>query len=917
MEHVKIERVIAGRKLVLETGKWAKQASGAVVATYGGTTVIATAQNGGIREGLDFFPLTVDYREKTYAAGKFPGGFFKREARPTTKEILTCRMIDRPIRPLFPDGYKEDCQVMATVLVFDGENDPDIVAMIAAFAALKISSIPFEVSLGAARVGYIDDQIVINPSVQDRNVSRLNMTVAATKDAVAMVEAGAREVSEDVVLDALDAAQATCADIAELINELHKKAGKPKEEFVPPEKDEKLDKEVRRKYAKKLKAALAIAGGKHERAEAVSVVRDELVEFYTKKFEKLDADEQKLRIKAARGFFADVKDETERAMILAGKRTDGRGHTDIRPISVEVGPLARIHGSAIFTRGETQALVTATLGTIDDEQIVDGLEDEVRKKFMLHYNFPPFSVGECRPIRGPGRREIGHGALAERAVEPILPTPEQFPYTIRLVSEILESNGSSSMASVCGSCLALMDAGVPIRQPVAGIAMGLVKEAKKTAILSDILGSEDHCGDMDFKVAGTQFGITALQMDIKCSGLTRSLMKKALEQARKGRLHILKEMLKGLKRPRRELSRYAPRLERLSINPEKIGIVIGPGGKHIRALQEETSTKINVDDEGTVVIAGLNADKVKEAVDRISAMTAEVEVGATYKGRVVAIKEFGAFVEILPGQEGLLHVSEITDDFVRSVTDVLNIGDEVEVRVIHVDDLGKIKLSSRPADSRERGHREDRERRDGRRDGRSRDRSRDDGPRRGRRPREDDDASRSRRRSRDDEDDERRPHRRSRDDDDERAPRARRRPRDEEGDREPRARRRSRDDDEDREPRSRRRSRDDEDATRSRRRGRDDGDEPRARRRPRDDDEEAPGRQGAARGSASDEDEPPVESEALSDNEAELDAGSDAEVAEVEASERPSRPRRSSSRSSKKGKKKPAAKRRSGGSRRS
>ena len=632
-------------------------------------------------------------------------------------------------------------------------------------------------------------------------------------------------------------------------------------------------------------------GSKHERSAAVDVVKDDAKAHFADAFAKLPPDEAKAKMRYAMSVFGDLKKEAERSAILKGTRTDGRGHEDIRPISCEVGVLPRAHGSAVFTRGETQALVVATLGTIDDEQIVDGLSDEVRKKFYLHYNFPPFSVGETRPIRGPGRREIGHGCLAERSVEVLLPDHDEFPYTIRLVSEILESNGSSSMASVCGSTLALMDAGVPIRQPIAGIAMGLVKEGRKTAILSDIQGSEDHCGDMDFKVSGTQYGITALQMDIKCKGLTRKLLEKALEQAKAGRIHILKEMLGSLRRPRKELSRFAPRLIRLKIDPEKIGIVIGPSGKHIRGLQEETKTKINIDDDGTVTIAGADAPLVEQAVNKIESMTAEVEVGRTYKGKVVSIKEFGAFVEILPGQEGLLHVSEISDEFVRSVADEVAIGDEIDVKVLDVDPLGKIKLSrkalSEGGDSgksrlRSRGD-DDRPKRRPRRDEederpRSRRRPRgdedeDDRPRR--RPRRDDeDEDRPRRRPRRDDDDEAprprrgrgaskdddedRPRRRPRRDDDDEAPRPRRRPRrDDEDEDAPRPRRRAsaRDDEDDR-PRRRRPSKDDEDDRPRRRASRDDEDETRPRRRPRrdDEDDEAP-RPRRRRASAKDEDD--------------------------------------------------------------
>ncbi len=747
MTHVRIEREFAGRPLVLETGKWAKQADGSVVASFGGTTVLCTAQSADAREGIDFFPLTVDYREKTYAAGKFPGGFFKREARPTTKEILTCRLIDRPVRPLFPDGYKNEVQIMATVLTFDGENDPDIIAMIAAFAALNLSSIPFEGMLGACRVGHVDGEFVINPTKRQLEKSTLNLTMAAKKDSVVMVEAGAREVPESLMLEALEEGQKACAEVIRMIQELVKKAGKAKQDFAPPESDEGLRAKVAKAVGDRLAEALTSPGSKHERGERVDALKEDVVALFEEEFAEEDSDSLRKKLKEVKNCFSEMKKEAERKAILAGTRVDGRGYKDIRDISIEVGMLPRLHGSAVFTRGETQALVALTLGTVDDQQIIDGLEEEYRKRFLLHYNFPPFSVGECRPIRGPGRREIGHGALAERALEVVLPDPEIFPYTIRLVSEILESNGSSSMATVCGGTLAMMDAGVPIAQPVAGIAMGLIKEGRKTAILSDILGSEDHCGDMDFKVTGTQRGITALQMDIKCSGLTRALMEKALEQAKEGRVHILKEMLQAIRRPRQRISEFAPRLERLKINPEKIGIVIGPGGKHIRALQEETKTRVNVDDDGTVLVSGVDSAGVEEAVHRIQAMTAEVEIGRIYKGRVVSVKEFGAFIEVLPGQEGFCHVSELDDDFVRSVADVCAPGDELEVRVDSVDELGRIRLTRKrlhgdpleeDVEGRERLSRggERRDRRHGSRDSRGTRPHRDRGADRGGRSRE-------------------------------------------------------------------------------------------------------------------------------------------------------------------------------------
>ncbi|MDP6424884.1 MAG: polyribonucleotide nucleotidyltransferase, partial [Planctomycetota bacterium] len=506
MKHTRIESEVAGRRLVLETGKLAKQADGAIVVTYGETVVLVCAQSDTPRAGIDFFPLTVDYREKTYAAGKFPGGFFKREARPTQKEILTCRVIDRALRPMFPDGYREDLQVMATVLSFDGENDPDIAAMIGAFAAVNVSPIPFSGPMGACRVGYVDGKFVINPTCSQINSgeSSLNLTLAATKDAVTMVEAGATGLDEATIIEALEKGHEACAEICALITKLMKDVGKKKKDFDPPVVHDAIDKEVKKNFNKKIAAAVTSKGDKHERKANIDVVRQEAKDFYAKKFAGLDADEAAQKFKYAMKQLGALKDESERATILKGKRTDGRKSDEIRPIWTEVQVLPRTHGSAVFTRGETQALVVATLGTIDDEQIIDGLEDEVRRKFLMHYNFPPFSVGETRPIRGPGRREIGHGALAERAIQPQLPAPEEFPYTIRLVSEILESNGSSSMASVCGGSLALMDAGVPMKRPVAGISIGLVcDENGGHKLLTDIVGEEDHFGVMDFKVAGT------------------------------------------------------------------------------------------------------------------------------------------------------------------------------------------------------------------------------------------------------------------------------------------------------------------------------------------------------------------------------------------------------------------------------
>ena len=691
--YARVEREIGGRKLVLETGKMARQSDGAVVATYGETIVFCAVNTTNPREGIDFFPLTVDYREKTYAAGKIPGGFFKREGRPTAREILTMRLIDRSIRPLFQEGYNDEVQVMAAVLSTDQENDPDWLAMTAAFAALQVSSIPFEGPLGSCRVGLLGEEVVLNPTYSQLQSpeSRLNLTVAGSPENIVMVEAGAENIPEEKMLAALETAQDACRQVCELALELAAKAGREKQEVKPVEKDENLLNRIKETFYDRIVEAHR-REGKMARKDALGAVKEAvLAEFGPA--EEADPAEAARHEKVVKGFYQEVVDLAERQMILSGSRVDGRRWDEVRPITIDVNMLPRVHGSVLFTRGETQALVTATLGTGRDEQIIDGLFPEYRKKFILHYNFPPYCVGEVKPIRGASRREIGHGALAERSLLPVIPAPEDFPYTIRLVSDIMESNGSSSMASVCGGCLAMMDAGVPLANPIAGIAMGLVKEGDQVAILTDILGSEDHAGDMDFKVAGSQKGITALQMDIKCKGLTRELMERALQQAREGRIFILKNMLSALRKPRRDISPYAPRMESIMINPEKIGLIIGPGGSNIRSLQEETQTVIEVDDSGMVKIAGQDTVSVLKCKQIIEDMTAEVEVGKVYKGKVVSVKEFGAFIEVLPGQEGLCHVSELSGNFVKRVTDVVRIGDQVDAKVIGVDENGKIKLS--------------------------------------------------------------------------------------------------------------------------------------------------------------------------------------------------------------------------------
>ena len=701
---VVVERVIGGRTLTLETGRMAKLSDGAVVARYGDTMVLATANHQKAMDGIDFFPLTVDYREKTSAAGMIPGGFFKREGRPTTKEILACRIIDRSIRPMFPDGFKREVQILSQVLSTDRENDPDVLAAIASFAAVALSSLPHGATLGMVRIGCVDGKLSINPlwSEIQSDKNTLNLTVAGHKDAIVMVEAGAEEASEELMLQALELAHDTCKQIAEMVDELVAKAGKPKMAFTPPQHDAELVQAIEEEFGGELRSAPITPGSKQVRSAATKAAKEKA----SKKFHAptgASSDEQKAWNAKVGAILTDIVKDAERQSILDGRRADGRDHVTVRPITIEVGVLPRVHGSVLFTRGETQALGVVTLGGTDDQQIIDGLMPEQKKRFLLHYNFPPFSVGEVKRVGTPGRREIGHGALAERGLEAILPSREEFPYTIRVTSEILESNGSSSMATACSGTLAMMDAGVPIKQPVAGIAMGLVMEGKRYAILTDILGSEDACGDMDFKVVGTGRGITALQMDIKCDGLTRQIMAQALEQAKQGRLHVLREMLKALKAPRAELSPNAPRLESVQIPNEKIGLIIGPGGKNIRAMQENFECKISVEDGGMCTVTGVNAEKVKKCVEHLRAMTAEVTLGAIYEGRVTAIKEFGAFVEILPSQEGLVHVSELSDSFIRAVTDVVRIGDTLKVKVIAIDDFGKVKLSRKAVILAERG----------------------------------------------------------------------------------------------------------------------------------------------------------------------------------------------------------------------
>ncbi len=686
----RVEATIAGKKITLETGQVARQAGGAVIATLGDTRCFAAATAGNARDDIDFFPLVCDYREKTEAAGKIPGGFFKREGRPTTKEILTMRLIDRSIRPMFAEGFKAEVQVMTSVMQYDGENNPDVVAMIAAFTAIRIAGMPFETTLGAVRIAHIDGKLVAFPSDSDRREnSRLDLVVSGHENGLCMVESSAKELTEEEMIDALAEAERVVQEIIDLANELVDRCAKPAMEFTAPGVDEDLKARVF-DYEGDLAAAMK-TDGKHERGAAMNDVKKAAVAALTSGY---DGDDLKGYTKTVKEFFGDLKKHCERSAIISGRRVDGRSWDEIRQITVVPNFNERQHGSVLFTRGETQALVSATLGTPDDEQIIDGVEEEFKKHFYLHYNFPAYSVGETRRIMGPGRREIGHGMLAERSLNPVLPAKESFPYTIRVVSDITESNGSSSMASVCGGCLSMMLAGVPLTQPVAGIAMGLVQEGDKNAILSDILGSEDHSGDMDFKVAGSGVGITALQMDIKIKGVSRDLLEAALEQAKKGRIHILRKMLEAVPAPSSEVSRFAPRMETIKIPSDRIGFLIGPGGKNIRQLQADYGVRISiVDDEGHVQIYGTDADKTLACRDAISATMETPEIGSKYKGTVKSVRDFGAFIEILPGVEALCHISELGEGFIEQVSDVVNVGDEIEVVIINVDDRGKIKVS--------------------------------------------------------------------------------------------------------------------------------------------------------------------------------------------------------------------------------
>lgn len=690
---VRVEKKIGASVFSIETGMLAKQAAGSCLTQYGDTIVITAVTTGPPRmAGADFFPLTCDYRERTAAAGKFPGGFLKRESRPTMKETLTSRLMDRPIRPLFPAGFVDEVQIQSFVLSSDRQNDGDILAMNGAAAGLGLSPLPFQGPIGSVRLGHINGEFVPFPTQDDLEESDLDLIVSGSKESILMIEGFAREMREDRMVEAILEAHRIIREICDLQNELFAKVGVQKTPYVPAPADGLYEK-LMGKYQEQFLTAKRTEG-KQARAAAVQALKQAV-------FAEMIPDpaaEGAIAAPALDSAWHRFEEHMIRETILGGTRPDGRNYKALRPIECHVDVLPRVHGSAIFQRGETQALITVTLGTSRDEQRVDGLIDEYSKKFMLDYYFPPFSVGETKPIRGPGRREIGHGALAERSIKPVLPDTEEFPYTIRVISDILESNGSSSMASVCGATLGLMAAGVKIANPVAGISVGLVKESNsRWVLLTDIIGDEDHFGDMDFKVAGTQNGITGIQLDLKIDGISEEIIRATLAQSREARIEILRKMLTAIPRPRADISQWAPRLLRTKIDPEKIGALIGPGGKMIRAIQESTGAVIEVEDDGTVTIASNDADGARQAMNKVEAVTASVQVGRVYEGRVTSVKDFGAFVEIVPGKDGLCHISELSDEYVRSVGDVCKVGDTMTVKVIAVDDQDRVKLSRKAA----------------------------------------------------------------------------------------------------------------------------------------------------------------------------------------------------------------------------
>ena len=838
MQKITVEKEIAGQKLTISTGTIARQAAGSVTVQYGDTVVLAAVARGTPREGMDFFPLQVEYRERRSAAGKFPGGFIKREGRPSDREVLVMRAVDRSLRPLFPDGFKDEVQVHLNVLSFDGKNDPDAIAGIAASACVAVSDLPWDGPVAYVRVGLGEEGVMLMPTVEDMEASDIDLLVAGTADMVNMIEVEAFEVPEEEVMECLEEGHKVVKEICGLISDLKKQAGKEPVWDNKPEVDEDIAKELEKLVAKDLKKIIKDNAGKADRGKLVKELKKEAILKLAPEVGPDATYAQAMGHKARQGtindYFSKIQKRITRELIVSGTRPDGRGHDDIRPISCEAGIVPMVHGSSLFTRGETQSLCTVTLGTSGDDQIVDGLLPEYSKKFMLHYNFPPYSVGETRRLGGVSRRELGHGALAEKALVAVMPDVEDFPYTVRVISDITESNGSSSMASACAGTLAMMDAGVPLHAPVAGISVGLIREGEgkkaKFHLITDILGEEDGMGDMDFKVCGTDEGITAIQLDCKIDGLPMDSVKDTLERARKGRLHILEIMGEVLAEPRKELSPNAPRLLSIKIDPEKIGKVIGPSGKTIRKIQEETGAKIDIEDDGTVYISSVDGNAAEKARDIVEAMTAQVQVGRIYKGEVVSIKDFGCFVEIAPETDGLVHVSELTSGFIRNVGDHIKVGDEMQVKVTLIDDQGRIKLSRRQAleelgeedpleavaeEKRERSDDDDRgSRRGGGRDrggrggdrgGRGSDRvgrGRDDrGDRGSRSSRDDDDRKDDRKPRRDDDEDDRPRSKSRRDEDDD----------DDRGNRKSSSRSRSRDDDDDKgsgddKPRRRRRS---------------------------------------------------------------------------------------------------------------
>jgi len=685
---VRVEAEIGGRILSLETGSVAKQADGAVWVRYGDTVVLATVVASTTpRENIDFFPLSVEFQERMYATGKIPGGFFKREGRPKGKEVLSGRLIDRPLRPLFPKGYRNDVQVIVTVLSADNENTPDIMGIIGASAALYISDIPFTIPVGAVRMGMIDGKLIVNPSVKERDNGEMNVVACCSKDKTLMIEAEGNEITEDVMIQALLQGAEVSRRIITMQEELREKAGVQKNTFVSCEIAPELIARIRDFAIERLKLVVFISEKKEKNKAIEGIINDAIAHFG----EEIKTTDIKTVVEKLQ------KEIVRKSILLDGKRADGRGLLDLREITCEVGVLPRTHGSAIFTRGQTQTIAVATLGTVEDEQIVDNIEGKTKKRFMLHYNFPPFSVGEASPLRGTGRREMGHGALAERSIAPVLPKAEEFPYTVRVVSDILESNGSTSMASVCGGTLALMDAGVPISTPVAGISVGLVEDGEKHALFTDITGMEDQYGDMDFKVAGTKKGITGIQVDIKVLGLSDEIVSKALFQAKQAREAILDIMEKTINKPSEEVSPYAPKIHILTIPVSKIRDLIGPGGKIIKGIIETTKAKINVSDDGTVVVSGPNHEAVNQALEAIACITAEVEVGKIYMGKVLRIMNFGAFVEVMPGREGLVHISQLSSERVNRVEDVVSEGDELLVKLMEIDNQGRLNFSHKAA----------------------------------------------------------------------------------------------------------------------------------------------------------------------------------------------------------------------------